>query len=337
MWVCLIFMGHQKYMLNSSQIILDTCEFIFRKRNISEVLDEEEVSVSSNIGPSEKLSSLDYHTLYLQELAKNSALRKKNESLRKAKNRFQTIVEDLKTQTKEMEDLIDKKLGEMFGQGSLMYNMAINLDKTPRSRRYSLVEKNFAIALYLSSPKAYRIFRDHFPAPTPKTIRHWLEEFDLASGFNEAIFEGLRAMGEKMEKKDRIVTLSFDSTIVNEYFSYHAKSDRVDGLVDKINFEDDNETSEELLSEDNDDQLANSVLVFMIKGINVDYKEPLGYFFHRNALSAENQMKLIKQAIQKLEQCGFTTKCLCCDQATTNVKMYTDLGVTKKKTVCNYQ
>ena len=269
---------------------------------------------------------IDYKQLYNAEREKNIELKKRIESLKKCKERFQT----LNNEKKDLDAKVDEKIAEMLGTETILFHMAENLSKKPNGRRYSIVEKNFFIALFLSSSKAYRIFREHFPAPCPNTIRNWLDEFDLASGFNEAVFEGLKQMGQSMEAKDRIVSLSFDSTILSEYFSYHAKTDRIDGLVDNINSEEDEESDNENLDENNNDVMANGVLVFLIKGINKDFKEPLGYFFHRNALGAKEQCKLIFQAVKKLKECGFTTKVLCCDQATTNVKMYKDNGVSEE-------
>lgn len=50
----------------------------------------------------------------------------------------------------------------------------------PNGRRYSLEDKNFAIALYYCSSSTYEYLQKHFSLPSVKSIRNWLQNVSVS-------------------------------------------------------------------------------------------------------------------------------------------------------------
>lgn len=52
--------------------------------------------------------------------------------------------------------------------------------RKPMGRRYSVEDKNFAIALYSCSSSSYEFLQRHFPLPAVKSIRKWLKKVEVS-------------------------------------------------------------------------------------------------------------------------------------------------------------
>lgn len=63
---------------------------------------------------------------------------------------------------------------------------------------------------------------------------------------------------------------------------------------------------------------AKRVLVMMIRGIYKDWKIPISYYLTRNSVNAETLIKIIKSALNSLNDIGFQPMVIVCDQSTTN-------------------
>lgn len=65
--------------------------------------------------------------------------------------------------------------------------------------------------------------------------------------------------------------------------------------------------------------MANQALVFMVRGIQKNYKQVVAYYFVQNTIAAASLKKLIVQIIVELQSIGLKVVATVCDQGPTNV------------------
>lgn len=64
-------------------------------------------------------------------------------------------------------------------------------------------EKSLALAIYKTSPKAYRLLRKMFVLPSPRTLHRSLRSLHLKPGLNEAIVAHMASKSSKMDPMRR--------------------------------------------------------------------------------------------------------------------------------------
>lgn len=107
-----------------------------------------------------------------------------------------------------------------------------------------------------------------------------------------------------MKTDDRLCTLVFDEMSLSPHFEYNRKKDRISGFV--------NYTGE------SKQKIADHVLVFMIRGVTRNYKQPVSYSFCSGSTQKEILATQIKAIITKLQDIGFIVLPTICDQGTSN-------------------
>lgn len=172
------------------------------------------------------------------------------------------------------------------------------------ARRFTKEEKIMALSLYKMGPKAYRWLSKIFVLPSPVTLSRMISRASLKPGINENIFDQLKRKVEKMKHDHRLCTLIFDEMALAPHFDYNPKKDRVSGFV--------NHTGQ------SSRKIANHVLVFMIRGVIKNYKQPIYYSFCSGSTPKETLVVQIKEIIKKLHSIGFIVLATVCDQGTSN-------------------
>ena len=71
--------------------------------------------------------------------------------------------------------------------------------------------------------------------------------------------------------------------------------------------------------------------MFMVRGLTINWKQVLGFFFSRNAAGAVDLRRLLLLVIERLHTIGVKPIAVVCDQASTNRSLYNSLGVTQDK------
>ncbi|CAG4965496.1 unnamed protein product [Colias eurytheme] len=71
-------------------------------------------------------------------------------------------------------------------------------------------------------------------------------------------------------------------------------------------------------------KIAKHVLVFMIKGIKKNYKQPVAYFFTQSLQKLELK-NIIKDVVRHVHSTGLKILCSVCDQGATNVSALSSL------------
>lgn len=178
-------------------------------------------------------------------------------------------------------------------------------------RRYSKQEKIFSLAFYKMGPRAYRWMRNIFVLPAPITLSRMISSANLKPGVNESIFSHLRKRGTKMSETDRLCVLLFDEMALCPHFDYNKKKDLIRGFVDN--------------GKEADNKIADHALVFMLRGILKNYKQPLFYTFCSGSTSKVELKNQLKTVISEVQSAGFKVVATICDQGASNVSVIKEL------------
>ncbi|CAG4948422.1 unnamed protein product [Colias eurytheme] len=234
-----------------------------------------------------------------EKALKNEILKLKNENdsfkqrLKKAKklstnSAFQTTLKKFKT------------LAAIF---TVMQFREIN--KPKMGRRFTKEEKIMALSMYKVGPKAYRWLSKIFVLPSPVTLSRMVSRANLKPGINENIFVQLSKRVKRMKTDDKLCTLIFDEMALSPHFEYNQKKDKISGYVN--------------YNGKATQKIADHVLVFMIRGVLKNYKQPISYSFCSGSTPKVILAKQIKKNIKKLHSIGFTVLATVCDQGTSNM------------------
>ena len=118
----------------------------------------------------------------------------------------------------------------------------------------------------------------------------------------------------KDTQPDQYTRCSFqlDAMSIRRQIVYNQHTGRMCGMVDLAN------------NEETDDE-AKEVLVFMLVGIQGRWKAPIAYFF-TNTLSAATQKELVVHALEEVHSRGFQAVALTIDAHSTNASVCQLLG-----------
>ena len=72
--------------------------------------------------------------------------------------------------------------------------------------------------------------------------------------------------------------------------------------------------------------LANHALVFMVRGLTGNWKQPLGYHLSSGPMSGSNLKQLLLECIDKVEETGLKVMVVISDQGSNNQNMFKSLG-----------
>lgn len=181
----------------------------------------------------------------------------------------------------------------------------VNLLRSKQRMRWSLQDKLFALSVFYHSRKAYRILGKLFALPCKSTLIKLLADINVYAGFHNCVFQSLKQKLASFTSKDKQCILVFDEMAIKSGISYEKWYDVIEGMED---FGTMGKTK----------HLANTALVFMIKGISQKWKQCIGYFFSAGPISSLMLKQLAMEAIDKLSEVGLHVKVIVCDQGSNN-------------------
>lgn len=159
-----------------------------------------------------------------------------------------------------------------------------------RGRRYRECEKRFVLALRYLSSSAYKFMVKTFILPTERTLRTWISSINLKPGLDESVLKFFKIILTHWPVRDRIVSIIVDEMSLKQNVSYSAASDTIYGYREcGCN----GENHKKL-------EMVNEVLVLMVKGIAVKYKQVVGYYFSRNGTEAHCLRCIMQKAINEI-------------------------------------
>ena len=219
---------------------------------------------------------------------------------------------------KEKIDKVKTMLKELLPEKSYQF-VVTQIDSSctrKKGYRWNLKEKEFALSLFHNSPSAYRLLSSIFKMPSMSTLYRTVSSMQIYPGFSEKVLETLRKKVEKIENKLCIV--AFDEMAVKSSLTYNREMDSVEGC-------------EDYGGEDKTNKIANHVLVFMVKGLCIKWKQAVGFFYTCGPVYGEKLSRLIVQCLDHLVNCGLIVKAIVCDQGTNNRKAMQLLGITSNQ------
>lgn len=179
-----------------------------------------------------------------------------------------------------------------------------NFRLKPRGRRYTTEDKIFALSVYKSSPRGYRLLQKLFALPSRQSLGKLLQNITFGPGINVRIFEHLKQVVSNLQEKDRYCTVIFDEISLQVGLEYSKHKETIEGF--------------ECFGDIRRLRFANHALVFLAQGITKSWKQPLSYVFCNAATDSAQLAVLIKDIIQAVSSCGLIPVAVVCDQATNN-------------------
>lgn len=92
--------------------------------------------------------------------------------------------------------------------------------RKPQGSRYDNKYKEFALSLYFTSQKTYRLLSKTFVLPTIKSLQRMTQLLDFKPGFNDFVFEALKLKLKSLSNKELICSLCFDEMALKTNLFY---------------------------------------------------------------------------------------------------------------------
>ncbi|KAI4463167.1 thap domain-containing protein 9 [Holotrichia oblita] len=184
----------------------------------------------------------------------------------------------------------------------------LNSRRKPSGRRFTLQDKVLALALYKQSGNGYKLLSKLFTLPSPKTVIRLLKKVPVHPGINQSVLDVLSAEAKAFTSPlDKYCVLVFDEMSILPHLAWNEEDDAV------VGFERDNHL------------IANHAQVFMLRGINKNWKQPIYFDFVNGATKNFKIMSTIKEIVRKTKEAGLEIIATVCDQGTNNVSAITTL------------
>ena len=227
-------------------------------------------------------------------------LRSKIKTHQQQSRRLKIKVKQLKTVIRHLkkQNLISENCEEFLSQNfsgiplSIMKRIVKTKGKSGKGKAYPPELKSFALTLQFYSSKAYDFVRKTFNLALPhqSQIRKWYSVIPAEPGFTEPAFTALKRKVEGNTNK-MVCALMLDEMAIKKHISWDGKKFR--GYV---NLGTDVET-------DDCTPPAKDALVFMVVGVNGNWKVPCAYFLI-DGLSGSERANLITLCIKRLYDIG---------------------------------
>lgn len=187
------------------------------------------------------------------------------------------------------------------------------------TKAYSPIVRLFCFTVNYFSPKAYEYIREYFHRNIPgvRTLRSWYSSLDGSPGFTDESFDALKQKVEEAKANGitLVCGLIFDEMSIRKLCQWDQAKKEFTGHI----------TEGKENQYDVCTPLAKFALVFMISGINVQFKIPIGYFFV-NKLTGQAKAALISEAMYRLSLTGLKLASVTFDGDCTNISAVKILG-----------
>ncbi|XP_053990149.1 uncharacterized protein LOC128882547 [Hylaeus volcanicus] len=190
-------------------------------------------------------------------------------------------------------------------------------------RRYDDRLKDFALSIYYHSLKAYRFLRKSLCLSTIRTLRSYQQTFHIYPCVNMQVLNMLKAKFLTYAVEDKVVSLVFDEIHLYNEVYYDPHMDQFRGVAD------DGDTRQP--------ECATSALTCMIKWINKNAKQTLGYWFLSSAGNSDKTQNIIQKTVAKVWEMGLIPKVIVFDQGPRNVGLLKILNITPQKPYFYYK
>lgn len=154
-----------------------------------------------------------------------------------------------------------------------------NAGRKRHGRRYTPQEKSLCLGMYKSGPRSYRFKEERIVIlPSKSTLARHRAKFIFDTGINSRLLKFIKNKVKDWPETDLACTISFDETALKTRLDYNSTKDEIDGFV--------------TLEDSRRPIFATHALNFMVRGINVAFKQPLTYY-HTHGLKAVELAELL--------------------------------------------
>lgn len=140
-----------------------------------------------------------------------------------------------------------------------------NSGRKKNGRRYTPKEKSFSLALYKSGPRSYRFKEKYMILPALSTLGRHSANLMFHAGISQQLLAFIKEKVKSWPKENLICTISFDETAIKARLAYNSTKDEIDGFVE--------------LAGIRRPVFATHALTFMVRGINVPFKQPVAFYY----------------------------------------------------------
>lgn len=188
--------------------------------------------------------------------------------------------------------------------------------KNKKGHRFTNDFKKMALKQYYQSPLAHRSLGKDMILPSKSTLQRMVKHIRNDPGLDKFIFKKIKKITENYEQKDKLCLILIDEISIQRNLFYHKAKDHIMGFYD-------NGTKRT-------NSCASKILVVMLRSINSNWKQPIGYFCGET-FSAEELKDIIYEAVENLLQIDMIPKGVVSDQGLQ--KLGTLLEITTKNPV----
>lgn len=153
----------------------------------------------------------------------------------------------------------------------------------PKGRRFTLDDKIMGLVLQKQSAKSYKTFSKMFTMPSRKTLSTPLARIPIGPGIHSIIFENLKLYADKLQSTDKLCVLLFDEMSLQPYLICNRYSKEFEGFED--------------LGNRRTNIIADHGQVFMLKGVDKHWKQPIAYNFCKSSTKTIDLVKNLKNIV----------------------------------------
>ena len=272
------------------------------------ILNQETFNVSSELLENEQ------HSERIKTLTKK--LNKQRMRIKRLQRKHSNNFTSSKIEVKHIKEITSKYLNK---DAHAFFCKQLDLSIC-KGKRWTARDKSYAVSLYHTSPKAYRMLQKQFFLPSVDTLRRVMRKIEIYPCFPKKLIEAFRLKVNSMEEKNKLCVLLFDEMSLKQSLNYNVERDYIEGLED---FGD--------LIDSPKDKPASSATVFMARGLIGQWKQPFGYALTSSAIKHADLKVLLMEAIKTLKGVGLKVKAVVCDQGPNNQMVLKTLGVTPEQ------
>lgn len=189
----------------------------------------------------------------------------------------------------------------------LLTNQLVLMRKRSKGARYSNDYKQFALALYILGPKSYKYCSERMPLPSKSTLLRITKNWDIGVGFSDFMFKAIEHKVNLLDDRAKDCVICLDEMSLKSHLFYNITKDSIVGfneLHNKKTFD-----------------IAGNVLVVMARGIAVNWKQPVAYFFLKTATAVSDLKDILFETITRLSNIGLRVRAAVSDQGSNFYKL----------------
>ena len=219
-----------------------------------------------------------------------------------AKTRVNSQILSTKTQHEKTKMALELLKGVISKDlHSLLKSQVTLSSKQAKGRRYNCRLKSWALSIYHTSGKAYRFLQKIFHLPSKRTLSRMVSRFASEAGFSNKSLYVIQEKVKSLPAGADVCSLLMDEMSLKSHLFYSVSDDSIIGL-------------EEYGNGKSSCFLATSALVFMVRGILYNWKQPIAYFLVNESCGTTQLHTILDEALLRLESLGLNVVSVVSDQ-----------------------